>query len=221
MPSELVGLNVVIVARQFNPSVFSQMWLVRNGLVDEHGFGSGCLFSDEVAKIETQEFSLLIIPPQLQFQPRVSPEREAETVTQKVGTIVRTLPHTPFVAVGLNFAWHVWSENGDVQAISRSLFLPPSGAWFDACRDAENAMFGAYVSRDVLGCRLRLDVKPVDVSSDSQTVRRLHFAFNFQLDVPQENAVAAIEQHLCQWREAKDEASRVITLVEGCMRRTI
>ena len=35
MPSELVNSNVVIAAQQFNPSVFSQIWLFRNNIVRE------------------------------------------------------------------------------------------------------------------------------------------------------------------------------------------
>lgn len=215
MPSEHVGSNVVVVARQFNPSVFSQIWLVRNGIVGEDSFTGGCLFSDEVAKIETKQFGLLVIPPQLQFQPRESLGQEDELVANKVGAIVQILPHTPYAAIGLNFAWHIWPEDGNIQAFSRSLFLPPSGAWFEACAVAENALFGAYMSTDVLGCRMRLDVKPIDVPTKDHALHRLQFAFNFQLDVTGENAVDAIRQHLGRWRQAKNEACRIIGLVEG------
>lgn len=215
MPKEFLGSNVVIVARQFNPSVFSQIWLVRNGVVGEDAFGAGCLFSDDVVKIETRDFGLLVIPPQLQFQPRTSTELEVELVSNKVGIIVRTLPHTPFVAVGLNFTWHVWPANGNLHAFSQSLFLRPDGPFFEAFDGAEDAVFGAYFSRDVLGCRLRLDVKPVDVPADKQVVRRLQCAFNYQLDVPDENAVAAIEHHLNRWNQVKAEALRIVDRVEG------
>ncbi len=214
MPNQCVGANVVIVARQFNPSVFSQLWLVRNGIVGEEEFSAGCLFSDDVAKIESRDFGLLVIPPQLQFHPRVAAECEADLVLGKMGAIVQTLPHTPYLAVGLNFVWHVWPEDGDLHASSRSLFLRRSGPFFDVFGDAEDTLFGAYVSKAVLGCRLRLDVKPIDFPLEGQNSHRLLFAFNFQLDVPQDNPIPAIEGHLRLWTEARDEACRIVNLVE-------
>ena len=214
MPSQCFGANVVVVARQFNPSVFSQLWLVRNRIVGEDEFIGQCLFSDDVAKIETRDFGLLVIPPQLQFHPRVPTEREADIVTEKLGTIVRTLPHVPYLAVGLNFVWHVWQEHEDMHAFSQSLFLRPSGPFFDVFGDAEDALFGAYVNKAVLGCRLRLDVKPIDFPPDDRNVRRLLFAFNFQLEVPQDNPIPAIEGHLGLWAQARDEALRIVNLVE-------
>lgn len=217
MPSQQIDSSVVVVARQFNPSVFSQLWLVRNHVVDEGSFVKGCLYTDEVAKVETRLFGLLVIPPQLQFQPRVAPEEEAGLIRDKVGSIIRLLPHTPFTAVGLNFAWHLWPDNQDLPSFSRSLFLRSSGPFFEAFGDAGDSLFGAYVSRDFQGCRLRLDIKPIEGPfSENQVVRRrLHFGFNFQLDVPQEDPIPAMEQHLDRWKQAKDEATRIVKLVEG------
>jgi hypothetical protein len=214
MPSQCVGANVVVVARQFNPSVFSQLWLVRNRIVGEDEFIGGCLFSDDVAKIESRDFGLLVIPPQLQFHPRVATEREGDLVAEKVSTIVQTLPHTPYLAVGLNFVWHIWPEDGDIHTFSRSLFLRQSGPFFDVFGDGDDSLFGAYVSKAVLGCRLRLDVKPVDVPMNEPAVRRLLFAFNFQMDVPQDNPIPPIEEHLRLWGRARDEACHIVDVVE-------
>ena len=123
MPAELVASNVVVVARQFNPSVFSNLWLVRNGIISESEFMPGCMYSDQVAKMETVRFGLLVIPPQLQLQPRVGRNEEGELVATTVGRIVNLLPHTPYVATGLNFVWHVWPDDGDISRFSKSLFL--------------------------------------------------------------------------------------------------
>ena len=214
MPSELVGANVVVVARQFNPSIFSQLWLIRNDITSEESFTKGCFFSDEVAKIETEQFGLLVIPPQLQFQPRTCSRPDCELI-QKVGAIVELLPHTPYTAVGLNFAWQVWPEHGNLHVFSQSLFRVRSSPFYEAFGETEDTLFGAYVSKDVLNCRLRLDVKPVDVPINDQVTHRLLFAFNFQIDLSPEEPIAAIQQHLRQWDHAKEEAARIVDLVQG------
>ena len=123
MPSELVASNVVLTAQLLNPTIFSQLWLVRHGIVGTDDFKQGCLFADEVSKVEAKDFSLLIVPPQLQFAPHIATEEEAELVILKIGAIVRALPETPYRGIGLNFHWHVWPQDGDGRSLSRELFF--------------------------------------------------------------------------------------------------
>ena len=123
MSFELVASNMVIVAHQFNPSVISQLWLVRNGLLEEGDFLPGCVFTDMAVQVNSEEFALMVIPQQCQFSPRVDRQREQELVIDKVGAIAKSLPHTPYRAVGLNFTWQLVPEGGDVPTISRGLFF--------------------------------------------------------------------------------------------------
>src|SRR5262249_55230541 len=74
MRRELVGSSVVIVARNFNPSVTSQLWLARNGVVEEGDFLPGCIFTDLLVQVRTRRFSLLFTPEQLQFVPEPGEE---------------------------------------------------------------------------------------------------------------------------------------------------
>jgi hypothetical protein len=216
MPIELVRSNLVITAHQFNPSIFSQLWLLRNGIVREDEFSPGCLFSDQAVSVECEQFALLVLPPQMQFAPKVPAQSEAELVEQKVGAIVRALPHTPYSAIGLNFIWDLEPEDGDVGAMTRALFF---NADRGICQvfDVEDARFGAYFSRDLFGCRLKLDVKPITRQRGDERRELVQFAFNFHLDVPQETdeAVAAIERQLGIWDDARDEAARIVQEATG------
>lgn len=211
MSVELVGSNLVIAARHFNPSIFSQLWLVRNGILGEPEFQAGCVFTDQVANIESGQFGLLVVPPQLQFVPKVAAEDEGKLVVTKVGKIVRTLPHTPYIAVGLNFFWHVEPEDGNVPALTRSLFFSPQHR---ICQlfGSDDARFGAYFSKDVLDCRLKLDVKPIRRQTGEESKEFVQFAFNFHLDLPQEGnqTVEAIERQLGIWDEARNEATKIV-----------
>ena len=211
MPFELVSSNVVIVAQQFNPSVFSQLLLVRNNIVSENGFHRECLFSEMAAHVESDRFSLLVVPPQLQFVPKVAPPDQLEVVVEKVGAIVRSLPHTPYTGAGLNYVWHVWPQEESIHTLSRRLFFLQGTPLFDAF-GAPDARFGSYLSMNILGCRLKLDIKPI-VQERGDC---LQFAFNFHLDVPREPdpaVVTAIEEHLRRWDDAKREADRILQMV--------
>ena len=58
MHRELIGSSVVVVAQNFNPSVTSQLWLVRNGVVPEGDFLPGCIFTDLLVQVRTRRFKI-------------------------------------------------------------------------------------------------------------------------------------------------------------------
>ena len=213
MTTDLAISNVVVAAHQFNPSIFKQLWLIKNGIVDEDDFGDGCLFSDPVVNVQSARFGLLVIPPQLQFVPKVPPAEQEQLIVEKVGAVVQALPHTPYTAVGLNFSWHLRPEDGDIPALTRQLFHVPKKPLFRLF-ESEDSRFGGYFSRDILGCRLKLDIKPILLPPKEEEGKRevLQFAFNFHLDIPPdcEDAVTCIKRQLDHWNEARDEATQVV-----------
>ena len=216
MSAELASSNVVVAAHHFNPSILSQIWLVRNDIVGEDQFGRGCLFSDQVTRVESDEFSLLVVLPQMQFVPKVEVEKQQELLVSKAGAIVRALPHTPYSAVGINFVWHVEESDRDLASFTRSLFFDPGKQLYQEF-NSEDARFGAYFSMDALGCRMKLDVKPVREQSEDQAREFIQFAFNFHLDLPREGSgvVAAIEQHFRTWDQARAKTSEIIERATG------
>lgn len=210
MSFELVTPNAVIVAQQFNPSIIGQLWLVRNGLLEEDDFRPGCVFSDMAVQVNSQEFDLMVVPQQCQFTPRVDQQREQELAVGKVGSIVRSLPHTPFRAIGLNFTWHLSPEDQDVPSISRALFFLEGGPLHREF-DVPDARFGTYMSKDAFGGRLKLDVKPIPVKREEEKLEKIQFAFNLHRDVADEkDPVGCIEHVLHQWNEVRDESSRIV-----------
>ena len=217
MRRELVGSSVVVVAQNFNPSMTSQLWLVRNGVVPEGDFLPGCIFTDLLVQVRTRRFSLLFTPEQFQLVPAPGEDNPHALMQETIGRIVEMLPHTPYRALGLNFTWHLTPEGGDVAALSRRLFFS-SGRPLFRDFDAPDASFGAFLSRDLLGFRLKLDVKPVTVPPAATSgTQRLQLLYNFHADLPEgEEAVARLQQHLRRWGEAAETARRsVASLGEG------
>jgi hypothetical protein len=154
---------------------------------------------------------MLVVPEQLQFVPVGPPERHQALVAEKLGTIVRTLPHTPYRALGLNFSWHLVPETGDVRALTRGLFFRDDRPLYQHFRDG-NANYGAYLSKDFAGFRLRLDIRPILVPTERGQENRLQFAFNFQRDVA-DGGAGQIEECLRHWDEVRREAESIIDSV--------
>jgi len=214
MTLKLVGANVVIVAQQFNPSIISQLWLVRNGLLQEDDFRPGCVFSDMVAQVNASQFRMLVVPDQCQFSPAVPSDQEQALVVDKVGMIARSLPHTPFRAIGLNFLWHLDPADHDVRSVSRDLFFVANSPLYEEFA-VQDARFGAYMSKDAFGGRLKLDVKPLTIQHEGRDEERIQFAFNFHLDLGNlEDPVGSIEESLHRWNEVREGSSRIVHLTK-------
>lgn len=200
----LVDANVVVIARQFNPTVTNPVWLVKHGLVREDEIGEGCAFTNVFSQVVTEEMIFVLTPDQLQFTPRGEPERKQELAIAKVGEFVKLIPHTPFIAAGLNFNYQLFPENIGVQELCRSLFFVQDSQ-LHAIFDTEDARFGGYLSKDVLGCRLKLDVKPayVQASNEPEASHFIQFHFNYHMELLKEQApVEKITSMLSKWNEA-------------------
>ena len=209
MPLEFNGSNVVVAARQYNPSILSQIWLVDNGIVPRDGFREGCIFTDMLVQVQSDQFVFNVVPNQLQFAP-TERDNEQDVIVEKVGRIIRTLPHTPFSAVGLNFNWLAIADDEAVRDLSRQIFFRPETTIHRAF-DLPDSRFGGYLSKDSLGARLKLDVKPGFGANAADGERRdfLQFQFNYHLDVTGDNRVNQIEQLLGRWDEAREQASDI------------
>lgn len=214
MTHSLAGSSVVLVAHRFNPSITTPLWLVRNEVLSEGDFLPGCVYTDLLVQVMARSFHLLLTPEQLQFVPQV-PEAEQEAlILDKVGRIVRTLPHTPFRALGLNFDWNVTPADGDTGGLARRLFFK-SGAPLFSDFDVPDARFGSYLSKDTLGFRLKLDVKPVTVEGGTERKERLQFRFNYHADLRgSKEVVQTIDERLRKWREARAASQRIIEALD-------
>ena len=206
----LMNSAIVIVARQFNPSIVRSDWLIRNGILGEEDFMPGCVFTDMLVQVRSRMFDLLVAPEQCQLTPLVEPDEQQQLISEKVGTIIRTLPHTPYTALGLNFDWRLSPEKTTVGTLSRHLFFVPESPLHKEL-DSEDARFGGYVSKDVLGFRMKLNVKPIQDLEDEER-QWLQFGFNFHLDLPsgQEDRIATIESALTRWHAARAESERIL-----------
>jgi len=116
----------------------------------------------------------------------------------------------------LNFVWHYHSDDVEASEVSRGLFFDGSKALFQAF-DTSDARFGAYLSKDALGTRMKLDVKPIRVTlQNKKEVELMQFAFNYHLDIPQKQCdVQRIVDFLGQWGEAKRLAEDILQSIEG------
>lgn len=207
---ELVVSNVVVTASQFNPSIVNQSWLMKHGIILEDEVEPPTIFVDGVSQIETSQFQLVVVPHMLQFVIKPLAKNEKQLIATRVGGIVKSLPHTPYVGVGLNFVWHAHPERETIHDLTRRLFFKAGTTPFSFFDEA-GAHFGAYMSKNFGIFRLKLDIKPVVFAKPGSPPigDRLMFAFNFDKQLVPENSVAEILDCLSLWDTAKSESEKI------------
>lgn len=215
MPWIKAGSAAVIVANQFNPSILNQGWLMRHKILDDDNLEQGSVFLDMVVQVRNRSFFLLALPEQIQFvpAPATSAEDEQQLIVEKLGKIVQKLPETPYKGLGLNFSWHLVPADGDTNRATRELFFSP-GRPIYAAFDTVDARFGAYLSKEYAGFRLKLDIKPIVVQEGNIIQHRVHFGFNFHFDLG-DDAAAQVVERLGHWNDVRHEAERIIDIIES------
>lgn len=213
MEASLKTANVVIAAKQFNPTIFDQIWLLDNGIAtrEELQGENAFVLTAPFVQFCAPSFVLVVLPDQLQFTPDPVDEGAGQLVVEKVGRIVTLLPHTPFVAAGLNFVWHLSLDAAAFGEFSKSLFFRENPLY--SAFQEDDARYGGYLSKSTLGTRLNLDVRPVRTAAPDGP-EAIQFAFNFNLDLPRgQAAVEQITALLRRWDEARNQSASLIQAV--------
>jgi hypothetical protein len=208
MTFELINRSVTIVAQQFSPSIFSQLWLVKHQLIGEEEFEPTSFFSQNLVQVAAKRFTLIVFPQQLQWSPLVDQDAEGLLVSSTICRITELLPETPYTAIGMNFIWQVVPAGETVREFSRRLFGRTDSAIYHRFRD-EDALFGAYMSKGFRAWRMNLDIRPIVIDGSKED--RLQLACNFHLDLTgTAEAPAAIAGAITAWDEARSEALQVV-----------
>lgn len=186
--------NVVIVANRFNPSVFSSHWLQKNNFYSEGEILPQSIFSENLVNIASQKCSLLVLEQKLEF---AWVDSDNSAFRSKLIPILKELPEIQYSAIGINFVWFL-SDEGKESSFSsgRNQFWTDSEVYSHF--DFDDARFGAYLSRDFGGGRLRLDIKPVKVqdTTTNEELDGLQYSFNFHKELVGEEISKELLEHL-------------------------
>jgi len=180
---ELKLASVVVVARNFNPSIFTQQWLIEKGVLVADVAVGPQIFTPQFVHVSNDGFRLTVLPEQLMFEVINSPQESfVKRVNEKLIPILSALNETPFAAVGVNFQWHIDDKDRTIATVSKDLFDKGVGIYSEF--STSDARYGAYMSKDFLNSRLKLDIKPVIERQESGLSREfIVSAFNFHKDL--------------------------------------
>lgn len=217
----LGGMSVVIIANELNLSIFKPVWLCQFSILKPEELSAGAVISPAAIQIPGPTFQLVILPNRLQmtFTPS-DVGATLEPLNRVLGGILRTLPHTPLIGLGMNLDFFVtpipvnnfekWNTENFASRVANVV-----------CGAGIQPRFGSYSSMQVEGMRLKLDAKPVRaVAAPSQIVKALetapewmHFGFNYHQDLNQDAPSKHALELLSKWSTVYSHARSIVELI--------
>ncbi len=195
--------TVVLVANQFNPSILSEHWLAKHGIVPDDETERKTLMVPGLSQLVTARFAIEGRPNRVQVTLASPLDETAPTVVlDTIGRIAQLLPETPYSALGLNFHWQAASTDRDRVASGQREMFAAAGSPVYGFFAASDARFGAYLSKDVLGFRLKLIVLPVTPETDDGPAEGMNCQFNFHKALDHDAGPSAVAQAIGLWPDA-------------------
>ena len=172
----ILSISVVVLAKDYNPSIISKEWLKEKGIITETV--KNFIHTPVLSLVETEQISLLIDANRLQLSPKSPVLSDEGDFPPRAEKLVSCLPETPYVAVGFNFHYSV--PEGSYHA--DKLFSPNEE--YLSRIFTEGYEIGSTVVFRFNKFTARLAISPPGLENQAVTVD-----FNFHCDVSSEPEV--------------------------------
>jgi len=208
--------GIVITAEVFNPSVFSETWLIQNGIIPPDAFSGLRIFSSEVTQFAAIDTQVTVLPLRMQINFPINNSKDDFKFQINIASkTISLLPQTPYRALGINFDFLVTQpQDQDFKEYNHRLLGEGSYSLISEF-SSNNPKFGRYFSKDYGDARLKLDIRPVKAGPDNKD--SLQFAFNFHHEVFMLEQAARVDKLLSYINSWSSLYQYVLRLVEiGC-----
>lgn len=216
MKFELKIRNIVLIG-SFNPIAYDRYFFVKNEIVTDEQITEKCVFLPQMVQLVTPRIHLVINPLQLVLN-SVSSEDKTDELAAVLLRFMATAKDVIVTGSGMNFKWFLTQGTGaELSEFSRALCFNPSNKIQTTFFDEDDATFGFYSSKNVLECRLKLDVKPIRFKTHEidEEESALQFEFNFHKDYKEPgNEKKILENILTHYLEYWIESEKMIGIVQ-------
>jgi len=217
----LIQSSVVIIAKDVNQSIFSPVWLLKNGiLLDDEFRPEEAIFVPGFTKVTTATFEFMVLPDRLQVQfPATVDDGDAILSRVLIG-VTKTLPHTPFTAVGLNNHFLLRPTNAvEFAAWNRRIF---ASTWATSLtQGSDRDRFGctfAYDSHAGARMRIRAAVSADQAHSDPESEiidSPIPYAVNLHCNLHRDLTETGVEvskelpRMISLWKQVREETLKI------------
>lgn len=168
-PFTLRGTNIVILARNYNPSIVSKEWLYEKNIVKETV--TNFVHTPPLSVVETERISFVLDENRLQISLKSITTESIESLPKIAAGFVSCLPETPFVTIGFNYSYNIPKETSRL----KSLFAIDDTKLKELF--SENCEVGLIVSFPFKAFIVRMTAPPI-----RGKITRITMDFNFHSD---------------------------------------
>jgi len=104
----LTGANIVILAKNHNPSIVSKEWLIQKKIIE--GGIINFAHTSAFSVVETDTFSFVEDPDRLQISVKNDIPNKIGSLSKMAKSYVNELPGTPYTAIGFNYLYSISTE---------------------------------------------------------------------------------------------------------------
>lgn len=212
--------GIVIVAQSFNPSIFSETWLINNKVVELECLIGTRIFDPAVVTFQINDKETVVGIDQQKLQisfKTLGIEGDFDRQLNVPIRVVELLHHIPYQAMGINFDfWMELAEGEDFLKYNRSLL---GEGEYKLLKEfaAPDARFGKYLSRDYKGARLKLSIIPTikPAKGSESSLDLLQFSFNYHFEVssiPMEDRSIKLLAYMREWQLIKSYSEKLVEL---------
>jgi len=105
MSLKLISTDIIIIAKEHNPSIITKEWLYEKKIIEEEFIDF--LHSPRFSFFESESFSLNVNPQRFQIFCKKKNQRYINLLTNIAKKYINILPEIPYKSLGLNFIWEV------------------------------------------------------------------------------------------------------------------
>lgn len=192
----LIDTNIVILAKNHNPSIVSKEWLKLHGIVEENENFSKFIHTPILSYVETDNFRLIVDPDRLQISLVKINDENIESLPNITEKYISQLPETPYTAIGLNYNYNI-----ELQAESLKRIFNPHKDKFTKLF-TENYQLGGMIIFNHSNFIVKIDIKPTFNETEKIIVN-----FNFHCD---SEKIEEIEKRIKLYFEMKDKTQEIL-----------
>lgn len=172
----LRSANIVILARNYNPSIVSKEWLYQKNIIKETV--ANFIHTPPLSLVETERVSFVLDEDSLRISLKTISPEGIEALPKIAAKFVSCLSETPFKAVGFNYGYHIAKESSRLEA----LFAPNSA-------ELKELFSGSYEIGEVVNFPFKQFIVRMRALPSREKATTIPIDFNFHSDSQDAKAV--------------------------------
>lgn len=213
MNTSQAGKTIVFVGI-FQVAEFDKFFFIKNGFFKEEEIKNMPTFSPEIAQINIQDVNILITMQQIIItQFKLEGERGKD-----IALLFAKHSNLNISAVGVNFSWNL-TPTENLEKETKKYFFNEGNKMFTKFFDTPDTMYGAYVSKDFMNGRLKLEIKPqlvnrvnIKTQETNEITQVVNFAFNFHYQVPPKGENSKLLEFISDYDNFFNESEKIMAL---------